>query len=249
MSRPDTVYNAAGLRFCIQRPADDVSLPILHGAGERGNDISQLRKKGPWRGPGAEQFLHVAPQCPTGCHWAEFATEIGELVRFVLDIWPVDRDKVYATGLSMGGFGVWAAASANPGLFAALVPVCGGFTPPGKTSFAALLRSAKNRVNEKAVEPFKYTPVWVFHGRADTTVDVNGSRAVINALRRKTRDGQGRFKKTIYADVGHSCWQKAYSSPELYTWLLQQSLAMNRIDEAGHCVSLFFVSSLFLSCP
>jgi len=159
-------------------------------------------------------------------------------VRSALKRWPVDQARIYATGLSLGGFGVWAAASANPGLFAAVVPICGGFTLPVSEDLGltALLNRAKLAVKAEEIAPLRNLPVWLFHGDRDKIVDVNGSKAAFDAMsgaehnNGKRRRLDARLAITIYKDMGHHCWKTAYSNPELYKWLLQHRLQMQAIE-------------------
>jgi predicted peptidase len=109
----------------------------------------------------------------------------------------VDQDRVYLTGLSMGGFGTWALAGYTPNRFAALIPICGGGEP--------LLTRA-----------IKHVPVWAFHGGKDPVVPVKRSQDLIDALVRNHGDA----KITIYPDAGHDSWTATYDNPEVYEWLL-----------------------------
>ena len=111
----------------------------------------------------------------------------------------VDDKRVYLTGLSLGGMGTWSLAMAHPDKWAAIVPICGR----GDTSKA---------------EKIKDLPCWCFHGDADRAVDVEGSRKMIEAL--KKAGGDPRY--TEYPGVGHNSWDKAYGTDELYDWLLKQ---------------------------
>jgi predicted peptidase len=193
---------------------------FLHGAGERGDDNEKQlvhgvaefakdvnRRKYPC-------FL-VAPQCPNGAKWVEVdwgaarhdqpkepslpLARTFELIDQLMKRYPIHKDRVYITGLSMGGFGTWDAASRWPELFAAAVPVCGG----GDEQQAA--RIAK-------------LPVWAFHGSKDTAVKPERSRNMVEAL----KQAGGSPKYTEYADVGHDSWVRAYRDPELFAWLFAQ---------------------------
>ena len=110
-----------------------------------------------------------------------------------------DPKRVYLTGLSMGGMGTWSLAAAHPDRWAAIVPICG-------------------RGDVKTAEKFKDIPCWCFHGDADTAVKVEGSREMIDAIKK----AGGSPKYTEYPGVPHNSWDKAYGTDELYTWLLEQ---------------------------
>jgi predicted peptidase len=133
-----------------------------------------------------------------------------------------DPARVYLTGLSMGGYGTWSLASKHPGKFAALVPICGGIRPP-----AAAGATPASASSEASTDPYRVaqkigkTPVWIFHGGADTTVPVTESRKMAEALKAVG----GSVKYTEYEGVGHNSWDKTYSEPELIPWLFAQHLS------------------------
>lgn len=115
----------------------------------------------------------------------------------------VDPSRVYVTGLSMGGMGTWDILGREPGTFAAAVPMSGGG-------------------DERTVAKFKDTPVWAFHGSADTVVPVGETRSMIDAL----TDAGGDPKYTEIAGGGHAIWDAVYNDPtgELYDWMFAQKL-------------------------
>lgn len=180
---------------------------FLHGAGERGDDVSRLAVNGPpmlietgeWDFPG----IVVSPQCPKG-HWWSAPEELLALEALLDSIeaqYRVDSTRVYLTGLSMGGFGSWALAAHAPDRFAAVAPICGGGDP---------LMAHK----------LKEMPIWVFHGARDNVIPVERSEQMVDAL--KSKGAAPRF--TIYPEEGHGSWVPAYQDPELYRWFLLQSL-------------------------
>jgi predicted peptidase len=111
----------------------------------------------------------------------------------------IDPQRIYLTGLSMGGYGTWDLLARKPDLFAAGVPVCGG----GGESTAGKIAKI---------------PILVFHGDLDNTVPVSRSRTLVEALKK----AGGHPKYTEYAGVGHNSWDKAYADPKLMNWLFQQ---------------------------
>ncbi len=175
-------------------------LLFLHGAGERGDDLDLVKKHGPPMliEQGQEfPFIVVSPQCPTNRRWEPF--ELATLLDEIVEKYQVDEDRIYVTGLSMGGFGTWSLAAYQPDRFAALAPICGG----GEPIMARLLRPI---------------PTWVFHGAKDPIVPLERSTAMVEAI--KAAGGDVKF--TIYPDAGHDSWTESYANPELYEWLLQQ---------------------------
>jgi predicted peptidase len=173
---------------------------FLHGAGERGDDLELVKKHGPPKLIEAGQqlpFIVVSPQCPRNRRWEPF--ELAALLDEVVEQCKVDEDRIYVTGLSMGGFGTWSLAGYQPDRFAALVPICGGGQP----------------IVARLIKP---VPTWVFHGAKDPVVPVEQSEEMVEAL--KKAGGTVRF--TVYPEAGHDSWTESYANPELYEWLLQQ---------------------------
>jgi len=175
-------------------------LVFLHGAGERGSDLNRVKAHGPAKL--VEQgrdfpFVIVSPQCPEGQWWPILGREVLALIDEMLERYKIDPDRVYLTGLSMGGYGTWAIASAWPERFAAIVPICGG----GRGFTAANL---------------KKVPVWAFHGAKDPVVPLSESQQMVDAVNR----AGGKAKLTIYPDAEHDSWTQTYDNPELYQWLL-----------------------------
>ena len=114
----------------------------------------------------------------------------------------IDASRVYVTGQSMGGAGSFGAIAARPDLFAAAVPVCGGWNPADAKKMARVA-------------------VWAFHGLNDRTVPPERSRDMIAALKK----AGGKTKHTEYEGVGHNSWNKAYRDTELWKWLFTQRLS------------------------
>jgi predicted peptidase len=202
--RQRPVRNSAGYPHLLYLPPDYEAasswplLLFLHGVGERGRDLDRLEAHGVPRVLARGDrlpFVTVSPQCPSGSYWSSelLAALLGEVSAEVR----VDPDRVYGTGLSMGGYGLWALALDRPFLFAAIAPVCGG----GDPRRAGLLRRV---------------PVWAFHGARDPVVPVGASRRMVEALQRCG----GEARLTVYPDAGHDAWTETYDNPELYEWFL-----------------------------
>ena len=172
---------------------------FLHGSGESGSDLNKVKVHGPPKlveTNGPFPFILVSPQSP-GRGWNPDV--LNALLDSVIKEYHVDKDRVYLTGLSMGGYGTWALAAAYPGKFAALAPICGGGNPAEAGKLARL-------------------PIWVFHGAKDTTVPLKRSEEMVEAL--KAAGGNPKF--TVYPEAGHDSWTATYDNPEFYTWLLAQ---------------------------
>ena len=214
------------LNYRIYAPEDAVvarPLPMvvfLHGAGQRGGDNdSQLvhgaRAIRAFIESHNQPAVIIAPQVPEGEQWVNtpwgdarhtMPTEPSRTMRLLIGLiratiaqGGVDRDRVYITGLSMGGFGTWDAVARAPELFAAAIPICGG----GDTA---------------RVEDFASVPIWAFHGDADQVVMVSRSRDMIDAL--ITTGAKPRY--TEYVGVEHDSWTQTYDD-EVMQWLFAQS--------------------------
>ena len=173
---------------------------FLHGAGERGDDLELVKKHGPPKIVETKKdfpFILVSPQCKSRRRWEPSA--LTALLDDVVARYKVDEDRIYVTGLSMGGFGTWSLAADTPDRFAAIVPICGG----GEAYWTRQL------VN---------LPVWVFHGAKDKVVPPERSETMVEALKKHG----GSVKLTVYPEAGHDAWTETYDNPELYEWLLQQ---------------------------
>jgi len=223
-------HSGRDYRFRLLQPkavASGGSFPLvvfLHGVGERGSDnLAQLRhlpelmvtegfeKKFPC-------FL-LAPQCPKDDLWtnqdwkgkkilplpaesnAALAAVIVQIQRVLKDNPSIDRNRIYLTGLSMGGCGAWELAMRKPEWFAALAPVCGGADP----------QQAKRLLG---------MPIWAFHGDQDDVVVTDWSRDMIAAL--WALDARPAPRYTEYQGVGHGSWDRAYQGEELLPWLFKQ---------------------------
>jgi predicted peptidase len=183
-------------------------LLFLHGMGERGDDLSLVKKHGPPKLVGSDPrfpFILIAPQCPLGEWWSN--ESLLALLDEVCEKYPVDRSRVYLTGLSMGAFGGWSLALACPERFAAVALVCGGGNPFPPFGFEA-----------KRAEALKTLPFWAFHGAKDPVVPASESVRMAQVLERFGCS----VRLTIYPEAEHDSWTQTYANPALYEWFLQQ---------------------------
>jgi predicted peptidase len=132
-----------------------------------------------------------------------------------------DRDRVYLTGLSMGGYGAIHLALAHPNRFAALVIVCGGLLPHPSTTAVqqSPLTMRGNDPYATAAQSLKRIPIWLFHGADDAVIPVEESRRLNEQLRAV---GAVDAHYTEYPGVGHNAWDKAYADHVMWTWLFAQ---------------------------
>jgi predicted peptidase len=183
------------------------AIAFLHGSGETGTDGHKQTQVG--LGPAIRKqektfpFIAVFPQSKKR-NWKASSVDGIRALKILDEVekeYRIDPDRVYLTGISMGGFGTWSIAMEHPERWAAIVPVCGGGDP-------------------KQVDRIKGIPCWCFHGGADGIVPVGFSRRMRDALEKA--GSQPRY--TEYPKVGHNSWDRAYGTAELYTWLLSHHL-------------------------
>lgn len=173
---------------------------FLHGAGERGDDLNRVRIHGPPKivsKKNTTPFIIVSPQCPRKKWWNIDA--LSRMLDHILATTKADPDRLYLTGLSMGGYGTWAWTAKEPKRFAAAIPICGGGDP--KTAGALV-----------------DIPIWVFHGAKDSVVPLARSEVMIDGIKKA---GGTKVKLTVYPEADHDSWTETYDNPEIYKWLLQ----------------------------
>lgn len=179
----------------------DAKLPLmlfLHGAGERGDDLDLVKKHGPPKliGQGKSfPMIVVAPQCPADQVWQP--VELKALIDEVASQHPVDLERVYVTGLSMGGFGTWNLTALIPDRIAAAAPICGGG-------------------DKIAAKRIAGVPIWAFHGAKDSVVPLVRSEEMVAAVRAQG----GEIELTVYPEARHDSWTETYENEELYAWML-----------------------------
>ena len=195
------------LLFTPENRRDKMPLILfLHGSGERGDNPAHLASFGPFVMAEKDKnfpFMIAAPVCPVHSDW-DPETLIA-LVEHLKRTLPVDGNRIYLTGMSMGGHGAWNLAARRPDLFAAVAPVSGW----GPVYLA---------------HRFKTLPVWTFHGAKDKIIPPDRTRKMADAI----NENGGRARLTIYPDRGHNAWTPAYSNRELYNWFLSQKKTGSR---------------------
>lgn len=175
-------------------------LVFLHGARERGQDLNVVRRLGPPRqiDQGKQlPFIIVCPQCPENSHW--IPEQVVKLIEHISNRFPVDPDRVYLTGYSMGAYATWQTACYDPGRFAAIAPLSGGG-------------------NVEQAKRLAHLPIWAFHGANDPIVPLEKNKAMVDAVRKCG----GYVKFTVYPGYKHGICDVAYRDKRLYEWLLAQ---------------------------
>lgn len=174
-------------------------LIFLHGSGESGSDLEKVKAHGPpqFLANRADfPFIVASPQATSAAAGFDLDA-LNALLDELLRRLPVDPDRVYLTGLSMGGYASYYWAGERPERFAAVVPISGAGDPIDACRL-------------------KNVPIWSFHGALDDAVKLSDDQAFVDAV--KACGGNIRF--TVYPDVGHWAWDPAYADPQLYEWLL-----------------------------
>ena len=224
----ETITNEEGRLWYCQgvynedQPGKPAILVFLHGIGERGSEnlasirlavpeiVKQIKASG-------QKVILLAPQCPGDQLWSTrhrggAEAKLTEKPRPALGMVPVliqkkirefdaDPDRVYITGLSLGGYGSWDLMERyGTGLFAAGMTCSGGGDP-------------------SQAEKMKDLPIWIFHGEADQTLPVMLSRRMYAALKEAGSDVV--FYRE-YPGVPHDCWTRTYQNPEVWNWLFSQ---------------------------
>ncbi|OHB49277.1 MAG: hypothetical protein A2Y10_03300 [Planctomycetes bacterium GWF2_41_51] len=193
---------------------------FLHGSGERGTDNEKQLNLGVWKFACEDMQTRypcfvIAPQCPQECKWVDVDWEadwhsmpenpskymkaVLELVDNMMTQYPIDKQRIYVTGVSMGGFGTWDLIQRRPKFFAAAVPLCGG----GDMNCAPDLKDV---------------PIWAFHNKGDDSVKSKRSRDMVEAIKR----AGGHPIYTEYNVNNHNCWDAAYDDRDMYKWMFSQ---------------------------
>jgi len=185
----------------------------LHGGSSRGQDTIKLFSHGIpdqiWRGR-EFPFVIVAPQCPINQRWStddwfeNFYQEITSKYR-------VDTDRIYLTGVSLGGSGTWYLAMKHPDKFAAIAPMSG---------FTRHMDFIENNI-DRLID----MPIWAFHGKIDRIVEFEDTEWLVNELMRKDKN----VKFTAEPNVGHWMDWHVYTNQEIYDWFLEHD--MGKRDE------------------
>ena len=209
--KQEPFYNFKYVQYLPKDFDENQKYPLvlfLHGAGERGDDLDLASCHGFMkhvREEGKEYpFIYIAPQCPSGKYWGCYTESLLAFLDYICSTLPVDMERVYLTGLSMGGTGTFMLAMAAPERFAAIAPICGS----GIVWFA---------------EGLKDIPVMMYHGDCDSVVPVYESVTMLSKIHQ--RGGQAELK--ILYGVGHNAWDAAYGGDELVQWLLSHKKNVN----------------------
>jgi predicted peptidase len=195
--------------YCPTKIYSETKLPLvifLHGTGERGSDNEKQVDSRPKKFTTAKNqekrpCVVVAPQCPTDQYWTEeeLTKQVNALVKKLAKNLPVDEDRIYISGFSMGGYGTWEALSKGSKIYAAGLPISGGADP-------SIARSIKK------------IPIWNFHGDNDKSVSVTNSRKIVEALKKI----KANITYTEFPGAGHGITGKVLNDTKVMEWLFVQ---------------------------
>ena len=177
-------------------------LIFLHGSGEKGTDIEKVKIHGPFKYLKDHKLdaYVLAPQCPENEEW-----DAEVLYRLILKIQKennIDSDRIYVTGLSLGGWGTWNLAFAHPDMFAAIVPISG---------FVDLIQLEQTCKIAKI-------PTRIFHGLMDDVVNIDYAITIYKELKKCNSN----VEFTIFDDAGHDSWSRVYDNQQIYDWMFKQ---------------------------
>ncbi len=223
---PSDVFRTSvykGMSYAYYVPEDynpDKKYPVItymHGVGECGSDNGQLYRANEIlvtliQNPKySGEVIIFAPQCPSYYTWAsDYVSDLAVscLNDEIIGKFSVDENRLYITGLSLGGFGTWYTIARYPEKFAAAVPVCGGIDIP--------YERLKN-LN---------LPIWTFHSKLDDTVSVFGTRQLVQTLKSLGKDiiytEYDQFTKYNGNVLYHNAWVKCYNEEETFDWMLSK---------------------------
>jgi predicted peptidase len=198
---------------------------FLHGGGERGDDglrpthvglAPAVRKEG-----GRFPAILIFPQAPADSLWVGTPARVAmAALDQTAREFRSDPERVYLTGISMGGNGVWYLAYRHPKRFAALLPICGWVTPFGnwEQPVESVVPSDSGAAFEALARQLRHVPTWIVHGEIDDVVPVEQSRQAAAAL--KSVGASSQYLEL--AGTEHNSWDATYGSPRIMSWLFAQ---------------------------
>ena len=206
MNIKDYMYNENefDMNYKVFYPDNYEALPLivyLHGAGERGKNISHLYRHGIPKliSEGKEiPAVVLCPQCPDWCVWNNVVDRVKKIIDGVAEEFEIKKDRICITGSSMGGFGTWMMGKTYPSFFAAIAPVAGG---------GMSWRTSKLRT----------TPVLAVHGREDTVVPPVYSQLMVDGV----NSNGGSAELIVLDGYGHNDGiDYAYRHTKIIEWLV-----------------------------
>lgn len=203
------IHNQADYPFLLHLPADSILknnppvLIFLHGRSLSGNNLELVKKYGIIHEieKGREiPAIVLAPQVPAGKSWEP--EKVLSVLRFAQEHFQTDTNRVYVTGMSLGGYGTLDFAGEYPEIVTAAVALCGG-------------GNIRNGCNLSTI------PVWIQHGNRDSAVPISESEKMVKSIR--ACNGGENLKYTVVPGANHGDLERVFRTDELYDWLFQFS--------------------------
>jgi len=189
----------------------------LHGGSQKGNDLNKLKEYGlPYLVDKGQNFNFIiaSPQCPDNKYWST-DDWFDSLYSDLTTKYQIDTNRVYLTGISMGGYGTYIAAMDFPDKFAAIVPLCGGINDSDTLRVCNLSK----------------IPIWTFHGTADDNILISETERIVNRLKLCG----GNIKFTRLKNEGHGIQYLYEKEPQIYKWMLKHKKnSRQQISKAGN---------------
>jgi predicted peptidase len=214
--------------YVVYLPADytpDTPWPLimfLHGAGERGDDGliqtevgigTAIRRHRDWF-----PAVVVMPQCPEDLVWTDVRPHMEAILAAAREDYNIDPQRIYLTGISMGGYGTWIWGAEKADTFAALLPICGGGSALDLIGLSKGAPDLDVQAFQDRIKKLAALPIWAFHGADDDVVPPARSEY----MAQQVNNAGGQVKLTIFEDTGHNSWDQAYGMKEAIDWLLAQ---------------------------
>lgn len=203
------IYSQADYPFLLHLPADSILkskppvLIFLHGRSLSGNNLELVKRYGVIheieKGRKIPAIV-VAPQVQSGKSWEP--EKVLSVLQFIQKTFNTDSNRVYVTGMSLGGYGTLRFAGAYPEIVTAAVALCGG----GNTKDGCDLAQV---------------PLWIQHGTNDYAVPISESEKIVKAI--KNCNGGENLKYTVHNGASHGALERVFRTDELYEWLFQFS--------------------------
>jgi predicted peptidase len=211
------IYGKSDYNFWLYLPKDSILkskppiLIFLHGRSLSGSDLNMVRRYGVIHEIDKGRTfpaIVIAPQVASGKSWEP--KKIKKVLEYVQSQYPTDTNRVYVTGMSLGGYGTLHFAGAYPELVTAAVALCGGG-------------------NVKDAYNLSQVPIWIQHGDKDEAVPISESYKIVNAIREF--EGGDNLKFSVIKGANHGALEKFFRTNEIYDWMFQYSKAVDAVVE------------------